>query len=142
MEESAVVGRLLSFIAVLAGALGLASCGSNSVPAVMACLQRAGFHVYQSEVSEPRVSRGGYEPENAGLEGGLSINEGYDVWIWDSQDRARSFAKKKGTGYDVIGTAVAGPFSYPAGVPLPPNYTTTTKAARAKIDPCLRLAQA
>jgi hypothetical protein len=140
MEESAVVGRRLSFIAILASALVLASCGSNSVPAVMACLKRAGFRVYQSEVSEPPQTRGGYEPPNAGLDGGLTINETYDVWIWDSQSRARSFAKEQGNGYDAIGTAVAGPFSFPAGVPVPNN--DTSKADRPKIDSCLQLSQA
>jgi hypothetical protein len=140
MQESAVVGRRLSFIAILAGALVLASCGSNSVPAVMACLKRVGFHVYQSEVYEPPQTRGGYEPWDAGLEGGLTVNESYFVYIWDSQGRARSFAKEQGDGYDVIGTAVAGPFSFPAGVPLPKNYTS--KADRAKIDSCLQLSHA
>jgi hypothetical protein len=44
------------------------------------------------------------------------------VWIWDSQRRARRFAKARGLAneFDVFGTAAAGPF-LPSGSagPLP-----------------------
>jgi hypothetical protein len=144
VKESAVVGRRLSFIAILGCAVVVASCGGNSVPAVKACLQRAGFQVRQDPTSVPLPTGKGEEPLQPGLVGALTVDTGhYFVWIWDSQRRARSFAKARGlpNGFDVFGTAVAGPF-IPGGSAPPLPSIGTSKADRAKIDSCLHLARA
>jgi hypothetical protein len=143
MKESAVVGRRRSLIAILGCAVVSASCGGNSVPAVTACLQRAGFQVQQEQTSVSKPTGRGEEPLLPGLVGELTLGAGlYSVWIWDSQYRARLFAKARGlpNGFDVFGTAVAGPFIPGGGAPPLPSIGTS-KADRAKIDSCLHLAR-
>lgn len=144
MKKPVVVGRRLSFIAILGCAVVSASCGGNSVPAVTACLQRAGFQVQQEQTSVPKATGRGEEPLLTGLVEELTVGAGlYSVWIWDSQRRARLFAKARGLAneFDVFGTAVAGPF-LPSGSAGPLPSIGTSKGDRAKIDSCLHLARA